>query len=101
MPFGRLLCCVLGAVAASLAASSCREAASPPPGDAPVGCSRDTDCHAPGCGPCSSGAPITEADIEKECVTNPCTVFVGAADDRRQLPAPAAVCSANRTCMIR
>jgi hypothetical protein len=101
MTSGRLVCSVLAALVGSLAASSCHEVASPPTGDRPVTCSHDSDCHAPGCGPCASGAPITEADLNQECVTNPCTVFVGDADDRHQLPAPVAACSANHTCVIR
>jgi hypothetical protein len=80
---------------------SCREAATPPPLEGPIHCTRDSDCQAPGCGPCTSGAAITAADIAKECVTNACTVFVGDGDDRHQLPAPTAICSASRACVIR
>ena len=79
---------------------SCREVAAPPLRDGPVSCERDADCHAPACGPCTAGAPITQAELMMECAVNPCTVFVGTAEDRHQLPAPGAVCSPGHVCVI-
>jgi hypothetical protein len=90
---------------ALLAVSSCREAASPPPPPpAPEGlvsCTRDSDCQAPACGPCASGAPITAADMTMECVVNPCRGFVGDGGEQRHFPAPGAICSAGHTCVVR
>lgn len=59
---------------ATLAIAACKptDSAPPPASDAPVKCAADGDCHAGPCGPCTSGAPITEADSMRECVVNPC-----------------------------
>lgn len=90
-------------------AAACHDAQSPssapqpssPASDAPMSCTKDSDCQAPGCGPCASGSKISRADIEKECVTNVCTTFVDDAGERTQRPAPEAICSAKHVCVIK
>jgi len=74
-----------------LIVASCK-GADAPPRDAAQHCDRDEDCQAPPCGPCSSGSTISGADLDKECVVNPCTAS-GA-------PAPIAYCN-RHACTIR
>jgi hypothetical protein len=58
----------------------------------PVTCAVDEDCHPGACGPCTSGAAITQEALILECAVNPCTLGGG--------PAPAAACVAH-VCRIR
>lgn len=48
------------------------EAPPPPAADGPIHCKQDADCPGLACGPCDPGAPITQLDLQKECVVNPC-----------------------------
>jgi len=55
--------------------------------DDPDKCESESDCHLGACGPCTSGTPITQAEVMKECVVNPC-------------PSAQAAC-ANHVCVVK
>jgi hypothetical protein len=53
-----------------------------------LSCTRDEDCSIGACGPCESGAVITQDSKMSECVVNPC-------------PDKVAMCAPNRTCVVK
>ena len=70
-------------------ALACEEepARSPKP-DGPVACTKDEECQAPPCGPCTAGAPITSDMLTQTCVVNPC-------------PQAVAHCAADHNCAVK
>lgn len=58
------------------------------PIDQALSCTKDDDCAIGACGPCESGAPITEHSRMLSCVVNPC-------------PSAKGHCTPARTCAVK